>query len=96
MDDREAVPVVARVICTSLVVALSIACFLGAGPAPAGLNSPGIILLGGACFVWFAWPAGYHYRGGEPPRRWQNLMTIGASPLFKDEQDRTDNEQQGC
>ena len=82
---------VARVLCTCAVVALSIACFLGVGPAPAGLNSPAIILLGGACLVWFAWPAGYCYRGGEPPRRWQDIMTIGAAPLFKDKQGDEDN-----
>jgi hypothetical protein len=86
----------ARVICTSAVVLLSIACFLGAGPAPAGLNFPGIVLLVGACLVWFAWPAGYHYRGGEPPRRWQHPITIGAEPLFKGIQDPADNDQQEC
>jgi hypothetical protein len=87
---------IARVICVCMVVGLSIACFLGAGPAPAGLNSPAIILLVGAAFVWFAWPAGYTYRGGEPPRRWQYLITIGASPLFKaffnDTQDQRDGD----
>jgi len=72
---------VARVICTCLVVGLSIACFLGAGPAPAGLNSAAVISLIGAGFVWFAWPAGYQYRGGETPRRWQFGVTIGASPI---------------
>ena len=84
---------VARVLCTSAVVALSVACFLGAGPAPAGVNSPGVILLGGACLVWFAWPAGYWYGGGKPPGRWQDVMTIGAAPLFKDKQDDRDNDQ---
>ena len=83
---------VARVLCKCAAAALSIACFFGAGPAPAGANSPGIILLGLACLVWFAWPVGYSYRGGEPPRRWQNIMTIGAAPLFKDKQDCGDND----
>jgi hypothetical protein len=87
---------VGRAICTIAVIALSIGCFLGAGPAPAGLNLPGIILLGGACLVWFAWPAGYYYRGGEPPQRWQHLITIGASPLFKDKQDQVNSDLQGC
>lgn len=84
---------VGRILCTSAVTVLSIACFLGAGPAPAGVNSPGIILLIGASIVWFAWPAGYHYRGGEMPRRWRHPMTIGAEPLFKAMQEsRRDNE----
>jgi hypothetical protein len=85
---------VARILCTCAVFALSIACFFGAGPAPAGLNSPGIILIVGAVFVWFAWPAGYHYRGGEPPRRWRYLLTIGAEPLLKTMQDRADDDRQ--
>jgi hypothetical protein len=84
---------VARVLCTTAAVALAAACFLGAGPAPAGVNSPGIILLIGAAFIWFAWPAGYAYRGGEPPRRWRHPMTIGAEPLFKAMEDPTDNNQ---
>jgi hypothetical protein len=85
---------VARILCAGAVVAVSIACFFGAGPAPAGLNSPGVILLIGAAFVWFAWPAGYYYRGGEPPRRWRYLITIGGEPLFKAMRDRADNDQQ--
>ena len=83
MVDQKDVLMAARVLCTSAVIALAIACFLGEGPAQAGVNIFGISLLIGACIVWFAWPAGYHYGGGETPRRWQHPMTIGAEPLFR-------------
>ncbi len=86
---------ITRALCTSAVVALSIACFLGAGPAPAGLNSPAIILLVGATLVWFAWPAGYSYRNGELARRWRCLITIGGEPLFKAMEDRGDSGETG-
>lgn len=77
---------VARMLCSGAVLALSVAAFLGAGPAPAGLNSPGIILLGGAFMVWFAWPAGYSYRSetGRSDRTRPDIMTIGAAPLLEE------------
>jgi hypothetical protein len=71
----------ARALCTGMIVVLAIGGFLGAGPAPAGVNAPGIILLVGAVLVWFAWPAGYSYRSCE--RRRPDLMTIGGAPLLK-------------
>jgi hypothetical protein len=84
---------VARILCTSAVLALSIAGFLGAGPAHAGLNAPGIILLGGVFIVWFAWPAGYSYRSdtGRSSRARPEVMTIGAAPLLR--QKLTDEEE---
>lgn len=77
---------VARLLCTSAVLALSIAAFLGAGPAPAGLNAPGVILLGGVFMVWFAWPAGYSYRRDtwRSSRTRPDIMTIGAAPLLEE------------
>jgi hypothetical protein len=80
------VPMVARILCSAAVLALSIAAFLGAGPAPAGLNSPGVILLGGAVMVWFAWPAGYSYRREtwQSSRTRPEIMTVGAAPLLEE------------
>lgn len=83
---------IARVLCTAATVAVSIACFLGAGPAPAGVNSPGIILLGLAAVVWFGWSAGYSYRPeSEAARRKRpDIVTIGAAPLIRNAQEKVE------
>jgi hypothetical protein len=59
---------------------------MGFGPARAGFNSPGVILLIGAAIVWYAWPAGYSYRDTtrRSDRKQPDLITIGAAPLLKD------------
>ena len=76
---------IARILCTGAVLLLAGAAFLGYGPAPAGVNSPGVILCIGAALVWFGWSAGYSYRRetsrlkGKRP----DLITIGGGPLLK-------------
>jgi hypothetical protein len=86
---------IARILATSAVLALSIVSFLGDGPAPAGVNSPGVVLLIGAAFVWFAWPAGYSYRSEsrQESRKRPDIITIGAAPLLKDSM--ADDERRG-
>jgi len=75
-----------RILCTVAVVALAVAGFMGFGPARAGFNAPGVILMIGAAFVWYAWPAGYsyHHDSRQPTRKRPDLITIGAAPLLKD------------
>lgn len=77
---------VARVLCTAAVLALAVAGFMGVGPARAGFNAPGVVLMIGAAIVWYGWPAEYSYRNDtrRSDRQQPDLMTIGAAPLLKD------------
>lgn len=76
---------VPRILCTVAVLALSGAVFMGFGPAPAGVNSPGIALLFGAMLVWFGWSAGYSYRRDSASRKKPDIIAIGAAPLMREE-----------
>jgi hypothetical protein len=78
---------IARILCTCAALLLAGVAFLGYGPAPAGVNSPGVILCIGAAFVWFGWSAGYSYRreASGPARKRPDLITIGGGPLLKQE-----------
>jgi hypothetical protein len=86
---------IGRIACTGAVLMLAAVAFLGYGPAPAGVNAPGVALCIGAAIVWFGWPAGYSYRhesrrqdGNRP-----DLITIGAAPLLKQQTDDRDTDE---
>ncbi|HUN44235.1 MAG TPA: hypothetical protein VMU81_28420 [Acetobacteraceae bacterium] len=76
---------IAGIACTVAVLLLACTALLGYGPAPAGVNTPGIVLCIGAAIVWFGWPAGYSYRreSRRQDRKPADLATIGATPLLK-------------
>lgn len=78
---------IARIVCTGATLLLAAAAFLGYGPAPAGVNSPGVVLCIGAAVVWFGWSAGYSYRrtASRPDSNRPDLITIGAAPLLKEQ-----------
>ena len=78
---------IARVACTVAVLLVAAIAFLGYGPAPAGVNTPGVALCIGAAIVWFGWPAGYSYRRESRRRddKRPDLVTIGAAPLLREQ-----------
>ena len=81
-----------RIICTGAVLLVAAVAFLGYGPAPAGLNAPGVAFCIGAAIIWFGWPraiptvANSRRRDGKRP----DLVTIGAAPLLTAEPDDSD------
>ena len=88
---------VPRVACTIAVLLVAAFAFLGYGPAPAGVNAPGVALCIGAAIVWFGWPAGYSYRRESRRRdgKRPDLVTIGAAPLLKEQNNDGDTDEPG-
>jgi hypothetical protein len=78
---------IARVASTIAVLLVAAIAFVGYGPAPSGVNAPGVALCIGAVIVWFGWPAGYTYRreSGRRDGKRPDLVTIGAAPLLKEQ-----------
>lgn len=76
---------IARIVCTGAVLLVATAAFLGYGPAPTGVNAPGVILCLGAAVVWFGWTPGYSYRrtASRSDQKRPDLITIGAAPLLR-------------